>query len=325
MLERSNLFLILFATFLTILFATLFAVSFLFNLLIMSSSWNRTSRLQASINSLFNSINISSENLDNSEHNSAQSSSSNASSVVFIELQSLHDEWYVLYDYEQEYQHIFLNWWKQTQYAMQVEWKVSDYHHSKWISQTWTDEIWNNFYQTALVESERFKLICRLCLHVYKHFNNRSIDNSIMKHHLNSKDDDKCTNLATKIMKVQDICNFVKVKALISYFLAADCKIDCKTDCKRDCKRLTNHSIMFFIKNILQKSLHYNFKRLLLLWIFLMSLLTMFNFNEHLKWHDQALLCCTDSNLRSLSRIERLLFKSTYSRIYQQILKSLLI
>ncbi len=35
---------------------------------------------------------------------------------------------------------------------------------------------------------------------------------------------------------------------MINYFLAADCKIDCK----RDCKRLTNHSIMFFIKNILQ-------------------------------------------------------------------------
>ncbi len=78
-----------------------------------------------------------------------------------------------------------------------------------------------------------------------------------MKHHLNSKDCDKCINLATKIMKVQDICNFVKVKASISCFLAADCKINCKTDCKRDCKRLTNHSIMFFIKNILQKSLHY--------------------------------------------------------------------
>ncbi len=202
MLERSNLFLILFATFLAILFATLFAVSFSFNLLIMSSSWNKTLKLQASINSLFSFINISSENLNNSKHDSAQSSSSNITSVVLIELQSLHDEWYVLYDHEQEYQHIFLNWWKQTQYAMQVEWKVSDYHHSKWISQTWTDEIWNNFYQTALVKSERFKLICHLYLHVYEHSNNRSINNSIMKHHLNSKDCDRCTNLATKITKV---------------------------------------------------------------------------------------------------------------------------
>jgi len=70
----------------------------------------------------------------------------------------------VLYNHEQEYQHIFLNWWKQTQYAMQVEWKVSDYHHLKWILQTWTNEIWNNFYQTALVESERLKLIYHLCL-----------------------------------------------------------------------------------------------------------------------------------------------------------------
>ncbi len=87
-------------------------------------------------------------------------------------------------------------------------------------------------------------------------------------------------------MNVWDIHNFVKVKALISCFLAADCKIDCKTDCKRDCKRLTNHSITLFIKNILQKSLHYNFKRLSLLWISLMSLLTMFNFDEHLKWHN---------------------------------------
>jgi len=182
---------------------------------------------------------------------------------VLVELQSLHNEWYVLYNHEQEYQHMFLNWWKQTQYAMQVKWKVSDYHHSKWISHTWTDEIWNNFYQTALIESERLKLICYLCLHVYEHSNNKSINNSIMKHHLNSKDCDKCTNLATKITKVQDIHNFVRVKALISCFLAADCKINCKTDCKRDCKRLTNHSIMFFIKNILQKSLHYNFKRLL--------------------------------------------------------------
>ncbi len=128
MLERSNLFLIL--------FATLFAVSFSFNLFIMSSSWNRTLKLQASINSLFSSIYISSENLDNNEHDNAQSSSSNVASVVLVKLQSLHDEQYVLYNHEQEYQHIFLNWWKQTQYAMQVEWKVSDYHHSKWISQT---------------------------------------------------------------------------------------------------------------------------------------------------------------------------------------------
>ena len=141
MLERSNLFLILFATLLAILFAILFAVSFSFNLLIMSSSWNRTLKLQASINSLFSSINISSENLDNNEHDSARSSSSNVTSVVLVELQSLHDERYVLYDHEQEYQHIFLNWWKQTQYAMRVERKVSDYHHSKWILQSWTDEI----------------------------------------------------------------------------------------------------------------------------------------------------------------------------------------
>ncbi len=84
-----------------------------------------------------------------------------------------------------------------------------------------------------------------------------------MKHHLNSKDCDRCTNLATKITNVQNIHNFVRVKASISCFLAADCKIDCKTDCKRDCKRLTNHSITLFIKNILQKSLYYNFKRLL--------------------------------------------------------------
>ncbi len=286
MLERSNLFLILFATLLVILFATLFAVFFSFNLLIMSSSWNRTSKLQASMNSLFSSINIFSENLDNSEHDSAWSSSSNVASVVLIELQLLHDEQYVLYDHEQEYQHIFLNWWKQTQYAMQVERKVSNYRHSKWILQSWTDEIWNNFYQTALVESERLKLICHLYSHVYEHFNNRSINNSIMKRHLNSKDCDRRTNLATKIMNVWDIHNFVKVKALISCFLAADCKIDCKTDCKRDCKRLTNHSITLFIKNILQKSLHYNFKRLSLLWISLMSLLTMFNFDEHLKWHN---------------------------------------
>ncbi len=216
---------------------------------------------------------------------------------------------------------------------MRVERKVSDYRHSKWISQSWTDEIWNNFYQTALVESERLKLICRLCSHVYEHFNNRSIDNSIMKHHLNSKDCDRCTNLATKITNVWDIRNFVRVKALISYFLAADCKIDCKTDCKidcktdckRDCKRLTNHSIALFIKNILQKSLYYNFKRLLSLWISLMSLLIMFNFDEHLKWHDRALLCRTESNLRSLSRIKRLLFELIYSRIYQRILKSSLV
>ncbi len=134
---------------------------------------------------------------------------------------------------------------------MQVEQKVSNYHHSKWILQTWTNEIWNNFYQTALVESKKLKLICCLCLHIYEHFNNRSIDNSIMKHHLNSKDCDKCINLATKIMNVQDIHNFVKVKALINCFLAADCKIYCKIDCKRNCKRLTNHSIVLFIKNIL--------------------------------------------------------------------------
>ncbi len=244
---------------------------------------------------------------------------------MLFKLQSLHDEQYMLYNHEQEYQHIFQNWWKQTQYAMQIEWKVSDYHHSKWISQSWTDEIWNNFYQTALVESERFKLICHLCLHVYEHFNNKSINNSIMKHHLNSKDCNKCTNLATKIMKVQDIHNFVKVKTLINYFLVAHCKKDCKKDCKRDCKRLTNYSIALFIKNILQKSLHYNFKKLSSLWIFFMTLLIIFNFNEYLKWHDWALLCHTESNLWSFSRIKRLLFKSTYSRIYQRILKSSLI
>ncbi len=128
MLERSNLFLIL--------FVILFAVSFSFNLLIMSFSWNKTLRLQASMNSLFSFINISSKNLDNSEHDNAWSSSSNVASVVLIELQSLHDEWYVLYNYEQEYQHIFLNWWKQTQYEMQVERKVSDYCYSKWILQS---------------------------------------------------------------------------------------------------------------------------------------------------------------------------------------------
>ena len=128
MLERSNLFLIL--------FVILFAVSFSFNLLIMSFSWNKTLRLQASMNSLFSFINISSKNLDNSEHDNAWSSSSNVASVVLIELQSLHDEWYVLYNYEQEYQHIFLNWWKQTQYEMQVERKVSDYRYSKWILQS---------------------------------------------------------------------------------------------------------------------------------------------------------------------------------------------
>ncbi len=325
MLEKSNLFSILFATFFATLFAIRFAVSFSFNLLIMWFSRMRTLKLQASMNSLFSSINISSENLNDSEHDSAQFSSSNVASIVLFELQSLHDEWYMLYDHEQEYQHIFQNWWKQTQYTMQVEWKVSDYRHSKWILQSWTDEIWNNFYQTALIESERLKLICRLYLHVYEHFNNRSIDNSIMKHHLNSKDCDRCTNLATKITKVQDIRNFVKVKASISCFLIAHCKTDCKTDCKRDCKRLTNYSITLFIKNILQKSLHYNFKRLSLLWISLMSLLTIFNFDEHLKWHDWALLCHTELNLRSFSRIKRLLFKSTYSRIYQRILKSSLV
>ncbi len=100
----------------------------------MSFSWNKTLKLQASMNSLFSFINIFSENLNNNEHDNAQSFSFNITSVVLIKLQSLHDKWYVLYDHEQEYQHIFLNWWKQTQYAMQVERKVSDYHHSKWIS-----------------------------------------------------------------------------------------------------------------------------------------------------------------------------------------------
>jgi len=61
------------------------------------------------MNSLFSFIDISSENLDNSEHNSAQSSSSNVASVVLVELQLLHDERHVLYDHEQEYQYIFLN------------------------------------------------------------------------------------------------------------------------------------------------------------------------------------------------------------------------
>ena len=174
---------------------------------------------------------------------------------MLFKLQSLHNEQYMLYNHEQEYQHIFQN----------------------------------------------------------------------MKHHLNSKDCNKCTNLATKIMKVQDIYNFVKVKTLINYFLVAHCKKDCKKDCKRDCKRLTNYSIALFIKNILQKSLHYNFKKLSSLWIFFMTLLIIFNFNEHLKWYDWALLCHTESNLWSFSRIKRLLFKSTYSRIYQRILKSSLI
>jgi len=61
------------------------------------------------MNSLFSFINISSENLDNSKHDNAQSSFSNVASVVLVELQSLHDEQYMLYDHEQEYQHIFLN------------------------------------------------------------------------------------------------------------------------------------------------------------------------------------------------------------------------
>jgi len=61
------------------------------------------------MNSLFSFIDISSKNLDNSEHDNARSSSSNVASVVLVELQSLHDERYMLYDHEQEYQHIFLN------------------------------------------------------------------------------------------------------------------------------------------------------------------------------------------------------------------------
>jgi len=52
----------------------------------------RTLKLQASMNSLFSSINISSENLNDSEHDSAQFSSSNVASIVLFELQSLHDE-----------------------------------------------------------------------------------------------------------------------------------------------------------------------------------------------------------------------------------------
>ncbi len=69
----------------------------------MSFSQKRTSKLQVSMNSLFSFINISSKNLDNSEHDSAWSSSSNVASVVLVELQSLHDEWYVLYNHKQEY------------------------------------------------------------------------------------------------------------------------------------------------------------------------------------------------------------------------------
>ncbi len=91
----------------------------------------RTLKLQASMNSLFSSINISSKNLNDSEHDNAWFSSFNVTFIVLFKLQSLHDEWYVLYNHEQEYQHIFQNWWKQTQYTMQVEQKVSDYHHSK--------------------------------------------------------------------------------------------------------------------------------------------------------------------------------------------------
>ena len=266
-LKRSNLFSIIFNYFCNSFCSLFFRLTwdslslFIKNRnLIMFSSWMRTLKLQANLNTLFSFINLSSENLNNSEHDSARSFSFNVASLVLFELQSLHDKWYVLYDHEQEYQHIFLNWWKQTQYTMQVERKVSDYHHSKWISQTRTDEIWSNFYQIALVESERFKLIYHLCLHVYEHSNNKDINNSIMKRNLNSKDCDRRTNLASKITKVQDIHNFVKVKASISYFLIAHCKRDCKRDCKTDCKRLTNHSIALFIKNILQKSLHYNFK-----------------------------------------------------------------
>ncbi len=70
----------------------------------------RTSKLQASMNSFFSSINITSENLNDSEHNNAQSSSSNITSIMLFKLQSLHNEWYVLYNHEQEYQHIFQNW-----------------------------------------------------------------------------------------------------------------------------------------------------------------------------------------------------------------------
>ncbi len=70
----------------------------------------RTSKLQASMNSLFSFINITSENLNDSEHNNAQSSSSNITSIMLFKLQSLHNEWYVLYNHEQEYQHIFQNW-----------------------------------------------------------------------------------------------------------------------------------------------------------------------------------------------------------------------
>ncbi len=75
----------------------------------MSFSWMRTSKLQVSMNSLFSSINISSENLNDSEHDNDRFSSSNVASIVLFELQSLHNEWYVLYNHEQEYQHIFQN------------------------------------------------------------------------------------------------------------------------------------------------------------------------------------------------------------------------
>jgi len=57
-----------------------------------------------------------------------------------------------------------------------------------------------------------------------------------MKHHLNSKDCDKRTNLETKTTKLQDIHNFVKVKALISCFLIADCKTDSKQIAKQIAK-----------------------------------------------------------------------------------------
>jgi len=52
----------------------------------------KTLKLQASLNSLFSSINLSSENLNNSKHDNAQSLSFNITSLVFFELQSLYDE-----------------------------------------------------------------------------------------------------------------------------------------------------------------------------------------------------------------------------------------
>jgi hypothetical protein len=71
--------------------------------LIMSSSQMRTLKLQASLFSLFSFINLSSENLNNNEHDNAQFLSFNIASLMLFELQSLYDEQYVLYVHEQEY------------------------------------------------------------------------------------------------------------------------------------------------------------------------------------------------------------------------------